>query len=88
MSNNRLWIWTSRGEQGDFSDLESHHEYQCGNITDAVQAEAEAVDRGDNVIWAEAPIDPDEPVQVEPGQYLSRWESSQDSQGVDYPRRK
>jgi len=89
MSNNKIWFWEAKPEeQGDFSDINSRHTYQSGNITDAVQAEAEAIDRGEEAIWFDAPIDQNEAYEVQSGQQFNRWESSDDSQGVEYQRRK
>jgi len=81
-----LWIWNANDEQGDFSNLESRHEYQNGNITDASNAEAESLDEGDEVVWVDEPVDLNQPVNVSPGDRFNLWESEQDSQGVDYPK--
>lgn len=87
MSKNKTWIWEDN-KDGDFCNVDSQHEYQAGNLTDAVEAEAEAHDRGEEVIWLDAPVLQEETYEVEAGQKFSRWESSTDSQGVDYQRRK
>ena len=81
-----LWIWDDNEKEGDFCNVDSQHEYQNGNVTDAVLAAAEALAAGEEGIWGDEPIDSNEPVEVEPGQHFSRWNSSIDSQGVDYPK--
>lgn len=83
-----LFIWEDDSKNGDFCNTESQHEYQNGNLTDAVEAEAEALDRGDRAEWQDGPIDEREPYDVSPGQRFNRWDAERDSQGVDYPRRK
>lgn len=88
MTGNKTWIWEDNSKSGDFSNLESRHEYQHGNITDAVEAETKELDSGGEAIWWNASIDPNRAVEVKPGQGFNIYESSEDSQGVDYPRRK
>lgn len=82
-----LWIWEDEEKQGDFCNTQSRHEYQHGNLTDAVSAEAEALEQGQEVTWVDAPINQSEPYEVQPGKGFTWWESEQDSQGVDYQRR-
>lgn len=89
MTGKKTWIWEAQPEeQGDFCDRASQHEYQSGNLTDAVEAETETHDRGEEVVWIDAAIDQDTVYEVRPGQQFNRWESSRDGQGVNYPRRK
>lgn len=88
MSKNKTWIWESSQEQGDFCDMSSKHEYQSGNLTDAFQAEAEAIDRGEEAVWWDSPDDQSASYNVEPGTQFNRWESTDDSQGVQYQRKK
>lgn len=80
----QLWIMESGDKDGDFSDTGSHNTYQVGNLTDAVEAESNAIEQGANVIWNESPIDPSLPYEVEAGQKFVIGEFELDSQGVQY----
>jgi hypothetical protein len=80
----QTWIMESNDKDGDFSDIGSHNTYQVGNITDAVEAEARAIEEGGNVIWNEASVDPTVPYEVEAGQKFVIGEFERDSQGVQY----
>jgi len=83
---NTVWISEAiAGEQGAFCDRDSHYEYQSGNLTDAVEQEAEALDRGDEVVWVDAPIDPTVAYTVQSGQGFNLYFSEADSQGVYTP---
>lgn len=82
-----LFIWES-DKDGDFCNTDSQHEYECGNLTDASAAEAEALERGDRADWQDSSIDENVPYDVSPGQKFNRFDAETDSQGVYYPRRK
>jgi hypothetical protein len=80
----QTWIMESDDKDGNFSDIGSHNIYQVGNVTDAVEAEARAIEEGGNAIWNEAAIDPTVPYEVESGQKFVIGEFELDSQGVQY----
>lgn len=61
--NGTSWIGET-DKDGDYSDLDSRYEKQVGNITDAVLAEAEALDRGDKVEWMDSSIDTSRPCRI------------------------
>lgn len=88
-NNQKAWIGEARNaEQGDFCDSESRHEYQVGNITDAVDAETEALAAGGEAVWLDASIDPNVPYEVQPGQNFVIHRTQEDGQGNNYsPRR-
>ena len=66
---------------GDFSDTASHHTYQVGNITDAVEAESRALETGGDPVWMDAKIDGSE-YEIEQNQKFTIAEFELDSQGV------
>lgn len=81
-----LWILESSGHDGDYCDVDSRFEYRSGNITDAVEAEAEAIAEGTEVWWGSAPID-GSTYDVLPGQQFTIAQFEEDGQGVQFQRR-
>lgn len=79
-----VWIMESDGKSGDFSDVASQNTFQVGNLTDAVEAEAKAIEEGAEPIWYNAPVDRSVPYEVESGQTFIIGEFETDSQGVQY----
>lgn len=85
MPNNTVWISEADDhEQGSFCDRGSGHIYENGNVTDAIEAETNAIERGDEVIFVDAPIGGGD-YEIEPGQRFNIYMSEDDSQGVTTP---
>jgi hypothetical protein len=89
MTGWKAWIGeTQNNEQGDFCDTDSKHEYQVGNLTDAVEAETEAVEAGGKAIWVDAAVDESLPYDIEGGQTFVIHRTQEDGQGNNYSRRR
>jgi len=86
MSKNTVWISEAMpNEQGSFSELSSKHTYGNGDIIEAVRQESNALDRGDDVAWTNASIDPNVVYEVAEDQRFNIYLSQTDSQGVSHP---
>lgn len=82
--------WFNEAEpetQGSHCDTGSHNTYQVGNLTDAVEAETAANERGDRVEWMDAPVDARDTYNVEPGQQFTMSRTEEDHQGVNHEPR-
>lgn len=68
-------------EKGSFSDRNTGIGYEVGNATDVAQAESAALDRGEDVVFVDESIDPNDPVGVTPGQNFAFTTTQEDGQG-------
>lgn len=85
MPKNTIWVGEADdSEKGSFSDRASGHIYENGNITDAVEAETNANERGDEVVWIDAPIDEQIVYDVDQGQRFNIYTSEDDSRGATH----
>jgi hypothetical protein len=76
------WITeSSDDEKGSFCDTTSQHHYQHGNLTDAVEAETDAHNRGESVVWLDSPSSTADVYEVTPGQGFNSIQLESDSQG-------
>ncbi|MGI0494320.1 hypothetical protein ACN4EG_21240 [Alkalinema pantanalense CENA528] len=83
---NTVWINEAQThELGSFCDRDSGHEFVNGNIIEAVRQETNAFERGDEVVWTDASINPDEVYQVPEDQRFNIYFAETDSQGVYTP---
>jgi hypothetical protein len=82
MSGFLFWISESEAD-GSYCDQASHHTIEVGNITDATNQEASAIERNDEVVWVDAPIDQDVVYGVESGQNFAMYRTEADGQGVN-----
>lgn len=85
---NRVWASESQPEEkGSFCDSQSRIHYTHGNLTDAVQQESEAIERGEEFVWLDAPYLPADTYTVQPGQEFNLYCSEDDGQGGLTPRK-
>ena len=81
-----LWIGEADdSEQGSFSNRDSGHLYQNGNLTDMSEQEANAIERDDEIVFLDAPIDQAVPYEVDHGTRFNMYSSEDDSQNVPTP---
>jgi hypothetical protein len=86
MPKNTVWIGESNPEeQGSFCDRDSGHQFINGNIFEASRQEDNALERGDKVLWLDAPVDQRDVYEVPENQRFNIYLSESDSQGVNSP---
>jgi hypothetical protein len=82
MSIFTFWIGETDAD-GSHCDTNSHHIIEVGNITDATEQEATAMERDDVVVWIDAPIDQNTVYDIESGQNFTMYRTEADEQGVN-----